>query len=481
MKTLDWLRFSLDEGVLRETIPDDDRIVFWLRVAGTDPGQDWERVSSVPRGPIHRHNGICATPATLIRARERAGGLLGKLVRSFRRGPEAPVWILPNGASAEQCGNRQTDLVLAWAEDESGPLDDERIRSRWPASERRQRIGNNLYLVSGVRPPVVKNDLQPGPNQGCPREQAEQLLAEARLSGDRRAAAAALADLAAVLLQTKEAPQALALLEEAVTLARQSGDRAVAADVQGNLGLAMLTLGQVEQARQVLEQTLASNREANDPVAEKLTLERLGIACSRLGDHAQAFGCFEQALTLARRLSDRKHEGELLWFLAIEHAEMGHRGESMSRARAAVEIFQELKRPEAGALASDLRKYEREESASWPVPAGAPGPVLPADALGGGSFVVSAAASLPDAASAGRQTRGPGLLRMALSAARSMSHYLASGMTAVPPDVHRRRLEVCAGCEQHTGLRCRVCGCFTNLKAWLPHESCPLGKWQANR
>jgi Family of unknown function (DUF6171) len=70
-------------------------------------------------------------------------------------------------------------------------------------------------------------------------------------------------------------------------------------------------------------------------------------------------------------------------------------------------------------------------------------------------------------------------LRMALSAARSMSHYVAAGMKAVPADVHRRRLEVCGGCDQHTGLRCRVCGCFTNVKAWLPHESCPLGKWQA--
>ncbi len=26
-------------------------------------------------------------------------------------------------------------------------------------------------------------------------------------------------------------------------------------------------------------------------------------------------------------------------------------------------------------------------------------------------------------------------------------------------------------------LRCRLCGCFTNVKARLDHEECPIGKW----
>ena len=37
-------------------------------------------------------------------------------------------------------------------------------------------------------------------------------------------------------------------------------------------------------------------------------------------------------------------------------------------------------------------------------------------------------------------------------------------------------IRTCAGCEHHTGVRCKLCGCFTNAKAWLPHEACPLGK-----
>jgi tetratricopeptide (TPR) repeat protein len=479
MKVPDWRQLTLDEGILKEPIPDDDRIVFWLPANGESERPHWERISSLPRAPISLEQGICATPATLLRARQQERGLLGKLWSRFRREDgAAQVWVLPNGASAEQCGNRQTDLVLAWAEDEANPPDDARMRSRFPTSNRLQKIAANLFLVSGVKPAVPKAAPPPVTAQGCPKAQAEQILAEARQSGNKHAEAAALTDLAAVFLHSKDVPQAVAHLEQAVTLARQIGDRPVEADALGNLGLALLTTGQVPQAQQVLAQTLVYAREAADPVAQKLSLERLGVACSRLRDHAQAFACFEEALTLARRLGDRKHEGELLWYLAIEYAETGQRDQAISQARAAIDVLTQLRRPEAGNLASDLRQYEQQESAAWPVAPGAAGPAGPADAFAGGSFVVSASA-VPDTASAGKPTSGPALLRMALSAARAMSHYLASGMKAVPPDTHRRRLEVCTGCDQHTGLRCRVCGCFTNVKAWLPHEDCPLGKWPA--
>jgi hypothetical protein len=66
---------------------------------------------------------------------------------------------------------------------------------------------------------------------------------------------------------------------------------------------------------------------------------------------------------------------------------------------------------------------------------------------------------------------------MALSAMQSMARFISSGGKTVPAAVQQQRLQTCAGCPHHTGLRCRVCGCFTNLKTWLPHEHCPLDKW----
>jgi hypothetical protein len=72
---------------------------------------------------------------------------------------------------------------------------------------------------------------------------------------------------------------------------------------------------------------------------------------------------------------------------------------------------------------------------------------------------------------------GPGLLRMAFTAAGSMAKFLGSGYKGVSRASYRKRLETCASCEHHTGVRCRLCGCFTNVKAWMPHEECPGGKW----
>jgi hypothetical protein len=72
---------------------------------------------------------------------------------------------------------------------------------------------------------------------------------------------------------------------------------------------------------------------------------------------------------------------------------------------------------------------------------------------------------------------GPRLLDMAISAAKSMAQFLGSGWRTTAADVRSERLQVCATCTHHTGLRCRLCGCFTDLKAALAHEECPVGKW----
>jgi hypothetical protein len=68
---------------------------------------------------------------------------------------------------------------------------------------------------------------------------------------------------------------------------------------------------------------------------------------------------------------------------------------------------------------------------------------------------------------------------MALSAAKALTRFVGSGLKVVPAAVQEQRLVTCAGCPHHTGLRCRVCGCFTALKTRLPSEACPLGQWPA--
>jgi hypothetical protein len=140
-------------------------------------------------------------------------------------------------------------------------------------------------------------------------------------------------------------------------------------------------------------------------------------------------------------------------------------------------VFKSLGRPQAATYGAYLQKYRMglvDES-----PAAGAGE-RSAQAYLGGSMVASVMASQTQAETRPTtRTAGPGLLRMAMSATRAITSFAGSGFKTAPPEVQRRRLQTCAGCEHHTGVRCKICGCFTNVKSRLLHENCPIGKWPA--
>ncbi len=68
---------------------------------------------------------------------------------------------------------------------------------------------------------------------------------------------------------------------------------------------------------------------------------------------------------------------------------------------------------------------------------------------------------------------------MAASLARSFWDWAVSGFSAAPHEAQRERLNACIACpEWDSGARrCRICGCFTDVKVRLRTERCPIGKW----
>jgi hypothetical protein len=66
---------------------------------------------------------------------------------------------------------------------------------------------------------------------------------------------------------------------------------------------------------------------------------------------------------------------------------------------------------------------------------------------------------------------------MAASFSSAMWRFASTGFQRVSAEDHERRMKVCRDCDQFQGSRCLACGCFPNTKAWLPRESCVLGKW----
>lgn len=298
--------------------------------------------------------------------------------------------------------------------------------------------------------------MTPTPINAEPVRQAERALAAARTAGDRRAEAAALTDLGVALTRGGQSRQAAEVLAEARALARTLGDPGLERDALGNLAWAVLTLGDGGQGVALLDEALGLARAAGDRVDEKLTLSRLGNTWAALHDPYRAAEYFNAATALARSLGDWQHEAELLWSVAVQAAEAGERGPAVARAREAVDVLWRRGHAHARWYADNLRQFEA-----------------------GGSGLAPANDSLGVPAAPGPAPAGPGILRMALTAAKAVANYLGSGLATVPSETRERRLQVCGTCEFHTGVRCRVCGCLTAVKTWLPHEACPLDKWPA--
>jgi len=86
---------------------------------------------------------------------------------------------------------------------------------------------------------------------------------------------------------------------------------------------------------------------------------------------------------------------------------------------------------------------------------------------------------LADSPPLAAQEIAPGVFTMAASLTQSMAQFAADGFQIVDRSAFASRLSVCQICEELSGAQCRACGCFVHAKAWLPHESCPRGKWSS--
>ncbi len=231
----------------------------------------------------------------------------------------------------------------------------------------------------------------------------------------------------------------------------------------------------------LLEQALSSARAAGDRLAEKTALAHLGLTWSRLRDPARALTFLSQALALARAVGDWQHEAELLWYLAIQYALLRRPEQAIAQAEATVALFERMGKPQAAWFARHLQAYRASAAGDELGEASGDEPLPPVQPLPGGVFVPGAweAQLAAPPAAPEKVVSGPRLLDMALSATTAMVKFLGAGLKTTPPEAREKRLQTCAACAHHTGLRCRLCGCFIGAKAAMAHEECPMGKWSS--
>ena len=209
-----------------------------------------------------------------------------------------------------------------------------------------------------------------------------------------------------------------------------------------------------------MEYALPIARELGDPYAEKLVLERLGMALLNLRDAAGAMAVLNRALEMTRAMGDRQQETRVLWNQAIAFADLNQRDQAIARAEESIEVL-----AQAGQARGLVVSAPSSSGTGW--------------TSRGCGQTARAARCIATGQPASDPNSGPGLLRMAVSATRAMMKFIGSGLKTSAPDVQQKRMATCQACTHHTGLRCRICGCFTNVKTRMAHEQCPIGKWPA--
>ena len=440
-----------------------DRLILWWPIGGAGSDQLWERIGTVARATVATENRICWVEVTSVPARQVRVGVFRKLRNKLTGADGDCLWTLPSGALAEPNGPRQTDLRLAWSQDAAIPLDESKIRAYWSDKCEIWSLGPNLFLVLGVVSHRVHAEATPNwstLSQQSPRAIAQRALDLARAADDPVRVTTALGDLGLAMLVEGESSLAVAVLEEAHTEAQRLSHPDMVADAASNLASGLCTLGQSARARTLLISVLNHARIVGDRYAEKLALDRLARALAGLGDRAGALQHIERALAMATAMSDWRQVANLLWRAAVEHAELGHHDLAVARAEATVDLLRRLDHPTADWYAQHLANFQSQPTTLSQAPAYF------------GS--INATTSLSP-----QTLAGPGILRMAATATKSMAKFIGSGFKATSAEAYRTRPTVCATCEHHTGVRCRICGCITAAKARMLHEKCPVGRWPA--
>lgn len=245
----------------------------------------------------------------------------------------APVPALPDGGDRPETpplGSRSA--ALGWLEDE---------RANVLACIRR---ANGLRLHDLVI--RMATAMAPFLRQAGPWDQAVGLhrtaVEAARQTGDRRALAAALAELGVIRRFMAAYPEAIEALDQAIAEYEAVGEKRGKAEALNQLGIVRYMIADNEAAAEAQTESLSLFREAGDRLGQANALADLGMVrrqCSRFDAAVEAQS---EALTIYRELDDRYGEANSLRDLGILHSLMGGYEPAARCQREALEIYRDL-------------------------------------------------------------------------------------------------------------------------------------------
>ncbi|WP_128431704.1 AfsR/SARP family transcriptional regulator [Streptomyces cyaneus] len=164
---------------------------------------------------------------------------------------------------------------------------------------------------------------------------------------DRPGEASALCNLSRIHLAIGHTASAVSLAEQGTAMYDDMGHALKGANGRYALGLALTQSGQLDQAADRLEQALEVFQDSRQRLWEGMTLFRLAevdLAARRPG---QAAANAELALTVLRGIGGEWRRGNVLTVLGRALSGIGQTGRAQVCWQEALEIFEELKAPEA--------------------------------------------------------------------------------------------------------------------------------------
>ena len=202
----------------------------------------------------------------------------------------------------------------------------------------------------------------------------EQALVIAREIGDRCEEGNALGNLGIAHRNLGDARKAIEFYGQQLVIAREIGDRRGEGNALGCLGSAHATLGDMHKAMEFYELALVIAREIGDRRGEGNALGNLGVAHSELGDARKAIEFYDQVLVIAHEIGDRRGEGGSLWNSALALDSLGDRTEAITRAAAALAIFESIEAPYAANIRATLAEWRTPQPFTAAGPADLPKP-----------------------------------------------------------------------------------------------------------
>jgi tetratricopeptide (TPR) repeat protein/transcriptional regulator with XRE-family HTH domain len=167
-------------------------------------------------------------------------------------------------------------------------------------------------------------------------------LTAARVAHNRQAEAWTLIHLACAYGDLRRFEEAADCQEQALAISREIGDRSCEGLALGNLGPMYAHLGRLHEAIDCCRQALPIVREFGYRAAEGMNLLRLGECYRKLQDPAGAIDYGHHALAIFRELGDRYHEGLVLTNIGNACREVGRLDEAIDSLKAAAKLHRDI-------------------------------------------------------------------------------------------------------------------------------------------